>query len=260
MSIIDKTHPSGIEIRYDDDEHRYETDNCKDFVSATTFIGTFFEKFDIEAVSKRSGAKRGVDPEVLKQEWKQNGIDACALGNNVHLYCENYLKGLDLPEPINEKAASLIQQVLPTLGQLKKLYVSRPEMIVFSERLQLAGTIDVFSKRKVQLGVYLFDWKTNKEIVTYNRYRKYAKMPIQHLADTNFTKYSLQLNLYEYMLKYENYIPKKDEVKKALVHISEKGAKPIPVPNMQREIQAMIDYRLNELEIMKYGNSDGVVP
>ena len=154
----------------------------------------------------------------------------------------------------------MMKEITPILKQIKKLYVSKPEFIVFSERLRLAGTIDVLAKRKIQLGVYLFDWKTNKKIVKANKYRKYAKFPIEHLPDNNYTKYALQLNLYEYLLKYENYIPKNVEVKKGLIHITQDSIKPYVVSDMKLEIQSMVDYRLRELEVMEYGSSDGIIP
>ena len=48
----------------------------------------------------------------------------------------------------------------------------------------------------------IYDWKRCKEITRHNAFNKWAVTPgLEHLPDTNFWHYSLQLNLYKYILQ-----------------------------------------------------------
>ena len=67
----------------------------------------------------------------------------------------------------------------------------------------IAGTIDCCCIN--QYGEFiLYDWKRSKEIKRTNDYkRKYSTKPndLNYLEDVNFNHYSLQLNLYKYILE-----------------------------------------------------------
>jgi len=50
--------------------------------------------------------------------------------------------------------------------------------------------------------IEIYDWKRCKAIVKENKYKKYAKVDfLKNFDDTNYNHYSLQLNLYKYILE-----------------------------------------------------------
>jgi hypothetical protein len=86
----------------------------------------------------------------------------------------------------------------------KKLTPYRTEWMVYHEDLKLSGSIDmVFQNKKGELEIY--DWKRSKAIeydFDIPRYAKYALTPcISHFPDKNYWHYSLQLNVYKYILE-----------------------------------------------------------
>ena len=78
-----------------------------------------------------------------------------------------------------------------------------PELIIYSEKLKLAGTIDLVIYNKLTNQISLIDWKTNKKInqTSFRKSETGLKWPTQKLPDCNFTHYTLQLSMYQYILK-----------------------------------------------------------
>jgi ATP-dependent exoDNAse (exonuclease V) beta subunit len=77
----------------------------------------------------------------------------------------------------------------------------RTEWMIFDEDVKLAGSIDmVYENPDGTLRIY--DWKRSKDITNKNNWNKFATNPlIQHLPDSNFWHYSLQLNTYKTILE-----------------------------------------------------------
>jgi len=86
------------------------------------------------------------------------------------------------------------------LKDYKHLKPYRTEWTVFHEDVKISGSIDmIFEKPNGHLLIY--DWKRCKEITKTNGFNKWGnKECIQHLPDTNFWHYSLQLNTYKTIL------------------------------------------------------------
>ena len=77
----------------------------------------------------------------------------------------------------------------------------RTEWTVFNEDIKISGTIDmVYENPDGTLSIY--DWKRAKDISKTNAFKKYAITEcIQHLPDTNYWHYSLQLNTYKAIIE-----------------------------------------------------------
>ena len=91
------THPSGVEIVFTEDDHRYSSVvNGKEleYTSGTTFVHKFFPEFDPTGeILRRKAAKLGKTPEALKAEWDANRDASCVFGTRVHGVCEDILLG-----------------------------------------------------------------------------------------------------------------------------------------------------------------------
>lgn len=242
--------PSGQTIYFDEDRHRYF---CGDIVltSVTTWVGSFFPKFNAEKVAKGYAKKNGKTPEYWMEEWAKKGEDADELGTNVHGYAEHCIEApytqllrldpLITPEPKNDKESAMFQSVDKAITELRKRYrFISAEAIVFSLALGIAGTIDFLAKEIATGDILIGDWKTNQKIDKEDVWRT-AFPPISSLDDCNFNKYALQVNMYEKILTVENYFPGR-KFKKALFHITEGGAAPYKVGDMQGVVDLMLEW------------------
>jgi hypothetical protein len=76
----------------------------------------------------------------------------------------------------------------------------RTEWEVWSEEHKLAGSIDMIYYRKSDGKYVIYDWKRSKDIKTSNDFESgYA--PVDHLPNTNYWHYTLQLNVYKWFLE-----------------------------------------------------------
>ena len=83
----------------------------------------------------------------------------------------------------------------------KHLKPYRTEWVVWNEDVKISGTIDiVFEDENGDLVIY--DWKRSKEICKTSGYNKFALTEcINHLPDTNYWHYALQLNTYKKIIE-----------------------------------------------------------
>ena len=117
--------------------------------------------------------------------------------------------------------------------------------MIYDEELKLAGSIDmVYENPDGTLMIY--DWKRSKEISKTNGWNKSAITEcIEHLPDTNFWHYSLQLNTYKTILerKYGKIV-----TNLYLVRLHPNNPKKtfelLKVPILQNEMNDLIEHRL----------------
>lgn len=245
-----QTNPRGIEITFDEGTHRYSSViNGQEisYTSGTTFVSKFFPAFDPTGdILKRCAERAGTTPELLSRQWREKGIKSCQFGTKIHETMEDVLRGdMIRNRPENEQEAKTMKNAM-TLARkiLKKFDVVGIEKIVFDERIKIAGTMDLFCRVKNTGQYIILDHKTNEKIETENRFRKFAYYPIQNVADTKFSHYALQLNLYENILKRAEYVSPDEKISKALFHITENGNSTMVIPDMQTEIELMISHHL----------------
>lgn len=244
--------PRGIEIIFTESDHKYRSviDNKElIYVSGTQFLGKYYPQFDPTGeIAKRCAMKEGCTIEQIKAKWSAAGKLACELGTRLHETCEDVL----LKQPFRNQARDDEEKnrfkhgIAMSQRIYEKCNILGVEKIVFSDRLKIAGTIDLLAQSKKDNTYLIIDHKTNKSIDRDNPYKKYCLDPISHVDDTNMMHYSLQLNLYQYLLKYESYVPKNAKFRMFLNHVTTEKAELIECPNMQSEIKdLMISYLVN---------------
>lgn len=243
-------HPKGYIIDFFEDTHKYiSIINNREitYTSGTQFIHPFFPPFDADgSIAKRCAEKEGISVEEIKAKWTASGKEATAFGTKVHECCEDIILGNELRNiATNDKEKTTFQHAIDISKKIKnRLDVLGVEKIVFSPQLRIAGTIDLFARSRKTGEYIIIDHKSNKSIDVENTWKKFALEPISHIPDTNFGHYSCQLNLYQYILKREGYVPKDAQFKMYLNHITELGAKLIEISNMQSEIKDMMIWHL----------------
>ncbi len=254
-------HPRGYEITFEESTHKYSSIiNGKEisYTSGTGVIHACFPPFDPSGeITKRCALKEGITVEELKAKWKAKGDASCKFGTRVHECCEDIELGKsehalrNTPQDAREEIVfkHAINMARKFRQQLDILGV---EKIVFSPELRIAGTIDLFARSRKTGDFVIIDHKTNQTIDTENKWSNFALPPIEHIPDINFWHYAGQLNLYQYLLQREGYVPKHSKFRLFLNHLTESGANLIELPDMQLEIRDIIVEHL--LKMVKSNN------
>ena len=245
--------PRGIEITFTEADHSYVTilnGKTINYTSVTSIVGKYFPPFDpTGAITERCAKKEGISVEEMKERWAAKGRESCRLGTRMHEVCEDIELGRELrniaENPIEQKRfdnaiamAKKFRERLDLLGV---------EKLVFSPELRLAGTIDLFARSRKTGDYVIIDHKSNSEISDDNRYKKFALDPISNVPDTSVGHYSLQLNLYAFILKYEKYVPQDAKFKFYLNHVTPDFAKLIELPDRQLEVRNIVIDHLSKL-------------
>lgn len=277
-------------IKFQEEGHSYtnidEEDDFK-WVSVTSLIGQFKEKFDAIEVSERCSAKskdlryKGVDPKLIRAMWEKESKRATDLGSYYHNQREADMlqfktitrDGIELPiiSPVMDGKIKLA----PSQKIDNGVY---PEHFVYLKSASVCGQADRVEVVNHRLDIY--DFKTNKEIKTrgyefWDGTRKMMLGPLKHLEDCEINHYALQLSTYVYiMLKYNyNLVPGKiqihhvefknegmDENGYPITMVDAKGEpvlkgiNRIDLPYMKKEVIAMLKWLKINKEMVLHGN------
>ena len=204
-SIIDK-HKN---LNLNESTHTYTLcDSNIEFTSVTEFISSFFNPFDEYKIAKKLSTLKKynhMSTEEILQDWERRRNR----GTVVHKQIEEFLHERDRKLQSLEKNAdtncSLDLKTKQGIDFLKEKCINEnnnlfPEIKIYSEELQIAGTIDLIIYNKKHNKIYLIDWKTNVEIKK-NGYNTGIKFPTNNTIDCSYNKYQLQLSLYKYILE-----------------------------------------------------------
>jgi ATP-dependent exoDNAse (exonuclease V) beta subunit len=194
-------HPRDDLLHFDSTTHSYTVNNVP-YQSVTTIIGSLFEKFDkVRVIENMIQSKNwcnhelyGKTPHEIAEIWRERNENAMTEGVRLHEDIEQYLNERDVDN------SSVEFQYFLNFYQEQHLEVFRTEWKIFHEGLHLAGTIDMCSKNSDGT-LNIYDWKRSKSIKRYNNYKFATLKGLQHLMDTNFNHYALQLNLYRFILE-----------------------------------------------------------
>ena len=205
-------HPSGkLGITFTEDDHRYVDDFDIEYTSCTTLVHSAFEPFDAQSAAERKSARTGIPPEQYIRQWKENCKRATDDGTRMHENCEHQLlmQFDKMHKPYDENERREFRAAWNEVEKIKAagFICAEPEKLVFSPRFRVAGSIDLLCSKKEKSYV-MIDWKRVKKISTSGFQGKTGiEFPTRNLQDCNFIHYSLQLSIYEQILKIEHYIP-----------------------------------------------------
>lgn len=242
-------HPDGLhEISFTEKNHRYIDNLGNKYVSVTSFLKGCFKKFDSVKIAK--ACSKGINPKYsgrdyrdILSDWKKEAIRGTSEGTNVHEYAEYWgaPPGKSI-KPMSDRCKLVFNQVdIAYRKLLLQFKFIAAEIIVFSPKLRIAGTIDLLFYDQETNEIIIIDWKTNKTISTENLYQK-CLSPIEHLQETDINKYGLQLSLYQHVMIKENYFPKAKGYRRALIHLTATSATPIKLEYYEYEINRMVEY------------------
>jgi len=132
-------------------------------------------------------------------------------------------------------------------GEQATLRPYRTEWTVFHEEAQIAGSIDMVYEVIDTPHLAIYDWKRCREITKTNRANKFATHPaIEHLPDTNYWHYALQLNIYKYILE-TKYDKKITDLYIIVLHPEAQNYQRIKIPDLQSEVAELIMERIQKI-------------
>jgi ATP-dependent exoDNAse (exonuclease V) beta subunit len=223
---IENAHERDENLVFDEPTHKYTilTDPGSVYTSVTTFNHQHFPKFDAEKTIKNMMKGKnwnptnkywGKTPEEIKKMWSDNGAAVSGAGTEMHYDIECFmnqpvhnathqalLEHFEASPPEYINASEEWGFFIDFVKAFPHLKPYRTEWMIYDEDLKLAGSIDMVYEDVETGELSIFDWKRAKDITKTNSWNKSAITEcIQHLPDSNFWHYSLQLNNYKAILE-----------------------------------------------------------
>lgn len=248
-------HERDSHIIFDEEPHIYTIDGDSDYMSVTTWNHSHFEKFEPDTIITKmmngenwSKSKYyGMTRDEIKELWNNNGKDASESGTKLHYDIECYYNNIDVSNDSIEY--NYFKNFVNDFPNLKPY---RTEWMIWDKELKFAGSIDmIYENDDGTLSIY--DWKRSKEIKKTSGFLKFSHTQcIEHIPDTNFWHYSLQLNTYKAILE-KNYNKKIKDMYLVCLHPINKNNnyQLFQVPELCDEIQQLFNLRKYILEIKK---------
>ena len=202
--------------------HTYTVDGIP-FISVTTLLSKWFAKFDVDKTISKMNKQNylGMTNEEIKALWVQRGNLAATLGTELHQSIEAYYRGT--PKPLDTVEYGYFEDFV-----LKNpLNTFQVEWCVYHEPVKLIGTIDYVCKR-ADGTLDLYDWKRSSDL---SKGFGMCLLPeLSHLPDTKYWKYTLQLNLYRFLVEENGF--KVNKMYIVCFHPSNSGFQKLEVPEI----------------------------
>lgn len=213
-------------IKYHDEPHKYYVGD-QELMSGTTFLGRFKPKFDAEKMSIGTAKKQGRSVEDVRIEWDYKREFAGRKGTLVHNFAENFWWNKIFPydyslgELFNEDGQkdlkARFEECVRMFKQFyedasKSLVPVAMELVIGDQYLPIydkkgnvesygvAGMIDGLFWNEKNKEYQIWDYKTNSKIRMESQYGKRFSHPIPFIEECEYEAYSLQLNLYKYIV------------------------------------------------------------
>lgn len=204
------TFPREDRIIFNEEKHEYTIDGQVAPRSVTKLLHEYASEFD--PIRALHAMKNGRDWETQKLEfdeeigttdadilklWEFNGEVARSRGTLLHYHCEQLMNGEEVGEPHSPEFAQASKIYEYLLEEGFEPY--RAEVNIFHCGLQVAGQPDGLMKDK-DGNVIILDWKRSKNIRMENRLN--LQYPLDHIPDSSYWLYTLQVTLLQIQLLY----------------------------------------------------------
>lgn len=189
---IDERYNSNF-LYFEEKEHKY-TDTCgNEYLSVTTLIGKYHEKFDAKHWARIKAKEQGKTEKQILREWDRIKDEACERGTIKHNGIENAIKDVSqfkdaikylsmiesgrcvtvadipnlIPKPLDvEKFKEATGNKYEEIYRVFDFYIQRgytiySEIALFLMDYLISGTIDILCIRDNDF--VILDWKTNRD-------------------------------------------------------------------------------------------------
>lgn len=185
-----------FDVSFRTEGHLYLDSAGNRFTSVTTLLKDYKPPFDSEYWAAKKAAERGVPKEMVLQEWADKALRSTTHGTGIHKGVEDWFNGT-----YDWQLALLPERFVRFLAtvELQADYWAN-EYLLALPHARLAGTADFIVFNPATKEFWIYDWKTNEQIKTDNKYQK-MRHPLDHLPDCHLFHYTMQLSIYAYMLE-----------------------------------------------------------
>jgi len=232
-------------IAFDEETHKYlhpkdQTGNAE-YISVTTLIERFFP-FDLKRYVERKAQDEGREENDILLEHLAVRDEAAEKGTFIHAQIENFLKGNEFDA--DSKEFGFFNDFYINEVQKRHLIFFDAEKKIFSNRYNVAGTIDCLFKKKDHDEYVMLDWKRSKKLVIDGRPRIFgygnAASELSHLDNSSYYRYCLQQNIYKIIAESEFSI-KISSMKLVVLHKNYSTYHFVNVPEMKREAMIILN-------------------
>jgi ATP-dependent exoDNAse (exonuclease V) beta subunit len=236
-------HKRDLRIKFDSENHIYSVDENQNYISVTQLVSKFFSEFDKDFWAERQSNKLGIPKDEILIKWENLGNKARDAGTNLHLQIENFYNSEKHKNSRGfEKFLEFHHKYI-----INNYEPFRTEWKIFDEKKLIAGTLDMVYK-KPDGSLFIFDWKRSKNIINSNGsvekenpYENGLK-GLSHLSSSDYIKYSLQQNIYKYIL--EKYYEKKvSSMNLLILHPNYEKYHIVKIDEFKLETKYLIDNR-----------------
>lgn len=237
--------------------------------SVSSIVQKFEPHVDWDTIRLNKAKREGIDPDVLKRQWRENNLKSTSRGSQTHLFgesCMYFCQGH--PEVIENEVAHYQMEddfLVPYCGKEEavthfwedmlakdNVWPVMPEAKIYTgynDKLglknQYCGTFDLLFAARGKDGVirpFIADYKSNGSLTNdYNRaYGKMMLPPFDYLVDEPLSHYTLQLSLYAMGLEQLGY----EMTHRIIIWLKDDGTyEKIPVKDVRKELKAVLQYK-----------------
>ncbi len=232
-------------IAFDEESHKYihpkdETGNAE-YISVTTLIERFFP-FDLKRYIERKAEEENRTEDDVLDEYLLMRDEAAEKGTYLHNQIECFLKKDKFDSDSLEFELFLRfynKEIKP-----RNLLFFDAERMIFSDKYNVAGTIDCLFKKTDKDEYVMLDWKRSKKLIIDGRPRifgyGYALSELSTLDNSSFNRYCLQQNIYKHIVETE-YGMKISSMKLVVLHENYSDYHVVDVPIMKKETNIILN-------------------
>ena len=249
-SIIQRTKKFNFDtwnssIAFDEETHKYlhpkdETGNAE-YISVTTLIERFFP-FDLKRYIERKAEEENRTEEDVLVEYLMIRDEAAEKGTFLHNQIENFLKGNKFDS--DSKEFELFIKFYNKEIKKRNLVFFDAEKMIFSNKYNVAGTIDCLFKKDDSDEYIMLDWKRSKKLIIDGRPRifgyGYALSELNHLDNSSYYRYCLQQNIYKVIVESE-FSVNISSMKLVVLHENYSAYYIVNVPEMKKEAKIILN-------------------
>lgn len=232
-------------IAFDEQSHKYihpkdETGNAE-YISVTTLIERFFP-FDLKRYIERKAEEENRTEEDVLDEYHLMRDEAAEKGTYLHNQIEFFLKKDKFDA--DSKEFDLFLEFYYKEIKPRNLQFFDAERVIFSDKYNVAGTIDCLFKKDGKDEYVMLDWKRSKKLIIDGRPRifgyGYALSELSSLDNSSFNRYCLQQNIYKHITETE-YGMKISSMKLVVLHENYSRYHLVDVPIMKKETNIILN-------------------
>lgn len=183
-------------LHFEEKEHKYFVEGVPLEKSVSGVIKDFVEYVDFTKKAEEIDLRKGLPLGTTKKLWDLKANLSCAKGNKAHFFGETYAfhRGLGPTDGYEEAIASFWKDLPPHIE------VVCTELQMYHLKHLIGGTADIILYDTINKTYIIGDYKTNEDLFK-NFKGKTLLAPFNDKLDCNFSKYTLQLSLYQIMLE-----------------------------------------------------------